>query len=376
MRFRPTLRGAAIVCVLALAACGGSGADSSVADAPTGAVAAGPIPGGDWLRFNFDARRSGVGPVDTGITARNVRTLKQRRVHLDGTVDSSPIELHAVRVGGRTRDVIVVTTTYGRTIALDAGTGQRLWEFVPSDIGGYEGSAQITTTTPIADPNRRFVYAASPDGRIHKLILATGREVRAGRWPARVTLDATHEKLAAALNMTGDSIVATTGGYIGDAPPYQGHVVTISRDTGRITHVWNSLCSNRHRLIVPSTCPASDSAIWARSGAVIEPGTRRILVATGNAPFNGSTNWGDSVLELAPDASRLLQNWTPRNQAQLNSSDSDLGSTAPAILPTSLRRMRRPARAPSWREVCCTCTTRWAPRSTCTSRRTCGALRR
>jgi hypothetical protein len=335
MRLRPTLRSAAVVCAVALAACGGgSSADSSTADAPAGR-AAGRVPGGDWLRFNFDAQRSGVGPADTGITATNVRTLQQRRVHLDGTVDSSPIELHAVRVGGRSRDVIVVTTTYGRTIALDARTGRRLWEFVPRDIGGYEGSSQITNTTPIADPKRRFVYAASPDGRIHKLILATGREVRSGRWPARVTLDATHEKLAAALNMTGDSIVATTGGYVGDAPPYQGHVLMIDRDTGRVTHVWNSLCSDRHLMIVPSSCPASDSAIWARSGAVIEPGTGRILVATGNAPFNGSTNWGDSVLELAPDASRLLQNWTPRNQAQLNSSDADLGSTAPAILPAT-----------------------------------------
>jgi hypothetical protein len=335
MRFRPTLRGAAVVCAVALAACGGgSSADPSTADAPAARVA-GPVPGGDWLRFNFDAQRSGVGPADTGITGANVRTLQQRRVHLDGTVDSSPIELHAVRVGARSRDAIVVTTTYGRTIALDAGTGRRLWEFVPKDIGGYEGSSQITNTTPIADPNRRFVYAASPDGLIHKLFVASGREVRSGRWPARVTVDAAHEKLAAALNMSGESIVATTGGYVGDAPPYQGHVAMINRDTGRITHVWNSLCANRHRLIVPSSCPASDSAIWARSGAVIQPGTGRILVATGNAPFNGSTNWGDSVLELAPDASRLLQNWTPRNQAQLGSSDTDLGSTAPAILPTT-----------------------------------------
>jgi hypothetical protein len=66
---------------------------------------------------------------------------------------------------------------------------------------------------------------------------------------------------------------------------------------------------------------------------VIEPGSRRILVATGNAPFNGSTNWGDSVLELAPNASHLMQNWTPTDQARLNATDADLGSTAPALLP-------------------------------------------
>src|SRR5262249_1201925 len=111
--------------------------------------------------------------------------------------------------------------------------------------------------------------------------------------------------------------------------------VTIDRGSGRILHVWNSLCSDRRHLLVPSTCPASDSAIWGRNAPVIEPGSGRILVATGNAPFDGRTDWGDSVLELSPDASSLLHNWTPRNQAELNSSDGDLGSTSPAVLPTT-----------------------------------------
>ena len=45
------------------------------------------------------------------------------------------------------------------------------------------------------------------------------------------------------------------------------------RSNGRMTHVWNSLCSNRHHLIdPPASCPASDSAIWGRAGAVLEPG--------------------------------------------------------------------------------------------------------
>jgi hypothetical protein len=336
MSLRPSLGAAVLVSAVVLAACGGgSTADSSTAaPASSAGVGTGSIPSGDWTRFDFDARRSGVGPASTGITARNLRSLRQRRVQLDGTVDSSPIELHAVKVRGRSRDVIVVTTSYGRTIALDAGSGAKLWEYVPPDIHSYEGGSQITNATPIADPDRRYAYAASPDGVIRKLVLATGREIRSGGWPARVTFDASHEKLGTALNITGRSVLATTGGYLGDAPPYQGHVVLIDRASGRVTHVWNSLCSDRHQLIdPPSSCASSDSAIWARAGAVLEPGNGRILVATGNAPFNGSTNWGDSVLELAPDASRLLQNWTPTNQAQLNATDGDLGSTAPALLP-------------------------------------------
>ena len=127
-------------------------------------------------------------------------------------------------------------------------------------------------------------------------------------------------------------MLAATDGYIGDAPPYQGHVVTLNPANGRIVGVWNSLCSNRHGIIQPSTCPASDSAIWGRSAPVVDPATGDLLVATGNAPFDGKTNWGDSVLVLSPDGKRLLKHWTPANQAELNASDLDLGSTAPALL--------------------------------------------
>jgi hypothetical protein len=101
--------------------------------------------------------------------------------------------------------------------------------------------------------------------------------------------------------------------------------------------VFNSECSNRHRLIRAASCPVTstrgDDAIWGRAGAVIEPGSGRILVATGNGPFDGRTSWGDSVLELTPNASGLLHNWTPPNQAQLSAGDTDLGSASPAILP-------------------------------------------
>jgi hypothetical protein len=327
--------GTLVLAAVTVAACGGSSTDAqpaSSAGVPT-IAATRPPDNGDWTRFDYDPQRSGVGPADTGITATSVRSLRQKRLTIDGTVDSSPIELHAVRVNRASHDAVFVTTTYGKTIAFDPGSGHRLWEFTPPDFRRYVGSFQITNTTPVADPSRRYIYAASPDGVIRKLAVATGREVRSAHWPARVTFDATHEKLAAALNIVGSSVVATTGGYVGDAPPYQGHVALIDRASGRLTGVWNSLCSDRHRLInPPRSCPSTDSAIWARAGAVIEP-NGRILVATGNGPFNGSTDWGDSVLELSADAHRLLQNWTPTNQQQLLQSDNDLGSTAPALLP-------------------------------------------
>jgi hypothetical protein len=60
-----------------------------------------------------------------------------------------------------------------------------------------------------------------------------------------------------------------------------------------------------------------------------------MLLATGNAPFNGSSNWGDSMLELGPTL-KPLRHWTPTDQQQLNQSDTDLGSTSPALLPGGL----------------------------------------
>jgi outer membrane protein assembly factor BamB len=292
--------------------------------------------GGDWTRFGYDAARHNAGPARTGITAANVGRLRRQRVRLPGTVDSSPIYLRSVTVLGSRHDLFVVTTSYGKTIAVDAASGGHLWTFTPGGYAGWAGGAQITNATPVAAPSRQFVYAAAPDGRIHKLRVATGAEVRAGPWPVAITRLPTREKIGPALNYANGLVLAATGGYIGDAPPYQGHVVAIAAASGRIVHVWNALCSDRHALIEPSTCAESGAAIWARSGVVVDPSTGRLLVATGNARFDGRHYWGDSVLLLSNDAGRLLRNWTPRDHAALEAGDVDLGSTAPALLGRTL----------------------------------------
>jgi hypothetical protein len=286
----------------------------------------------DWPEFGLDPQRSDVSELATGITAANVAHLRRMTLSLDGTVDSSPVYLHGVTVDGAVHDVIVVTTTYGRTIAIDADSGAVLWTFTPPGYGSWAGSAQITVASPLADPDRLFVYAASPNGLIHKLSLADGHEDTGGSWPVKVTLEPVHEKLGAAINIDGPYLVVATSGYIGDIPPYQGHVVLIERSSGKLLSIFNTLCANRRELQVPSTCTASDSAILSRGGAVVEPGGGRILIDTGNGPWNGTTDFGDSVIELTVPALSLRQDFTPTNQEELNNNDLDLGSSAPALL--------------------------------------------
>jgi hypothetical protein len=295
---------------------------ASAAGAPRAAA------GHDWPRFGWSPARTSAPTFATGITAGNLKRLVRQQVQLDGTADSSPIYLHGVRVHGRTRDVFFVTTTYGKTEAIDAASGAVLWRFTPPGYSSWAGSPQITTATPVADPDRKWVYAASPGGDLAKLAVADGHAA----WSVSITKLPTREKIAAALNYFGGRLIATTGGYIGDAPPYQGHVAIVDPADGKLLHVWNSLCSNRVGLLVPSSCDASDSAIWGRAGAVVDPANGQILVATGNAPWDGKTNWGDAVLRLSADATTLLGNYTPTNTEELNSNDVDLGSTSPVVL--------------------------------------------
>ncbi len=284
----------------------------------------------DWTRFGYDASRSSENPNATGITAANVASLVRQQVQLPGTVDASAIYLHGVTVKGAAHDTLFVTTTYGITVAIDAHSGSILWQFKPSSYASLAGTAQITTATPVADPSRNWIYAASPDGKIQKLSVANGHV----GWRLSITKDPTHEKIASSLNYANGHVIATTGGYIGDAPPYQGHVAVIS-PAGKVLDVWNSLCSNRHGLIVPSTCAQSDSAIWGRAGAVVMPGSGNLLVATGNGLWDGHTYWGDATIELSPKAA-MLGNYTPTNTAQLNANDTDVGSTSPVYLTKTL----------------------------------------
>jgi len=310
-----------------LAACGSSGAPRGV----EGARKTIATSSHDWTRFGWDARRSNDDPHATGITAANVRSLVRRQVALPGTVDSSAIYLHRVSVRGARHDTFFVTTTYGITLAIDATSGKILWRWTPPGYSHWAGSAQITTATPVADPSRKWIYTASPDGRIQKLTVASGHPV----WRRLITKLPSREKVAASLNFTGGHVIATTGGYIGDTPPYQGHVVVLAAGNGRLLHIWNSLCSNAHFLLYPPACSASDSAIWGRAGAVVAPGSGKLLVATGNAPWNGSTDWGDAVLVLSSKA-KLVGNYTPTNTDELNTDDVDLGSTSPVYLTSKL----------------------------------------
>ncbi len=320
-----------LTCFLGLAIATGFGARSPTRNASLGgqgSPSSATSGKDDWPRFGFDVSGSNASTAPADIDTTALASLRRQQVQLDGTVDASPIYLHGVQVKGSTHDVFFVTTTYGKTEAIDANDGSVLWKFTPPGYESLAHTPRITNATPVADPGRQFIYAASPDGHVRRLAVSDGRVA----WDTAITKLPEREKIAGALNLFDGRIVAVTGGYVGDRAPYQGHVAVLDADNGHLLHAWNSLCSDRPGILDPHSCQASGSAIWGRAGATIDPKTGNIFVATGNGAWNGRTDWGDAVLELDRDATRLVGNYTPTNNEELDKTDMDLGSTSPILL--------------------------------------------
>lgn len=293
-----------------------------------------PAAAADWPVFGHDPARSGVDVGDKILTVANVHRLRARwQISFGGgaVADSTPILLDKVLIRGKRHRMLFQTTKSGVTYGIDAFSGKIMWHFATS-------GPKITNSTPAADPSGSAIYAPGIDGFVRKLDAATGHQLSAPGFPDRITRMVETEKDASPLNLANGYLYATTSGYLGDTPPYDGHVVSVRLSDGT-RHVFNSLCSNYRKLPTPTSCSYSDSGIWSRGGAVVDPDSAmngEVYVATGNGNFDanqGGYNYGDSVIGLTGDRLRALGNYTPSDYQKLDQDDLDLGSTSPALLP-------------------------------------------
>lgn len=316
-------------------------------------------PSYDWLQFDFDASHSGNDTLETRLSPANVATLGQLfKVSLPDAADGAPVYLRDVATSSGRRNLLFVTTRTGGLLALDAASGATLWSHAGATTGclinndSPRNEACYTTSSPVIDPGRQFVYSYRLDGYVHKYAAGSGAEVLSGGWPELASLKVYDEKgssdlsLATARNGTS-YLYVTNGGYPGDAGNYQGHLTAINLADGS-QKVFNTLCSNQSLHFVdsrvasgPDCFPQTQSALWARAGVVYNPLDDRLYMTTGNGDFNPAAfDWGDTVFSLHPDGSPAangnpLDSYTPTNFQALSDTDADLGSTAPALLPTA-----------------------------------------
>jgi hypothetical protein len=300
-------------------------------------------PGGDnWLQFSdgaygFTQNRTTIGTENAG----RLRVLFQ--AVLPDHPDGSPAFASAVETDGGTRDLLVMTTINGSLLAVDAFSGELVWQ-VPPPAGGV----RWTTSSPVIDSARRYVYSYGTDGYVRRFLLSSGALASGPGWPALVTLKPDVEKGSSPLVLVETAsgtqlLYAMVAGYPepGDEGDYQGHVTAIDLATGH-QRTFNAACSDRDvhfdaSGLAKTDCRNVQSGLWARAGVVYDEQTDRILATTANGIFDGARNWGDSVVALRPDLTTdggmPVDSYTPVEYDHLNVVDADLGSTAVAIVP-------------------------------------------
>lgn len=321
------------------------------------ASAASAVAATKWPQFDFDSQHSGNNTQESMIDRTSVSNLAFRyQVSLPSVADGAPAYLPGVSTSQGTLDLLFLTTKAGHLLAVDAATGSIVWSHQNA-----AGSCKInngsntcyTTLSPAVDPSGSFVYGYGLDGKVHKYAVGDGAETTTGGWPETATLKGFDEKGSSALSIAvaqdGHArLYVTNGGYPGDNGDYQGHVTAIDLASGS-QNVFNANCSDQavHFVTTPGTpdCAAVQTAVWARAGIVYEPSLNRIFFGTGNGAFDAQNvsapnhDWGDSVLAIHPDGTgssgNPLDSYTPADFQQLDNQDLDLGSTAPAILPSA-----------------------------------------
>ncbi len=307
--------------------------------------------GYDWLQFNFDPQHSGNDTKETRLSPQDVGKLHRLfKVSLPSVADGAPAYLSSVRAAMGTIDMLFVTTKDGHIVALNASNGSTVWshQYGSGEYRINNGSQPTyTTSSPAIDPNREFIYSYGLDGYVHKYKVADGEEIKTGGWPELCTLKPFNEKGSSALAVATDRngvsyLYVANGGYLGDRGDYQGHLTTINLRNGT-QHIFNANGSDQdvHFVQHPGKpdWPAVQTAIWARPGVVYDATTDKIYAATGNGQFNPKEhNWGDTIFSINPDGTGRngdpVDSYTPKNFGELDRADDDLGSTAPAIIPT------------------------------------------
>jgi outer membrane protein assembly factor BamB len=282
-----------------------------------------------WTTYRHDAARSGIDP-DSTVPVTPAPAWQTPA--LDGEVYGQPLVYGAF---------VYVATENDTIYKLDAGTGGVVWSVhlatpEPSSVapcGDISPSIGITST-PVIDPATNRIYAVgavSTSGAIHHelfaLDLGSGQPV-AG-FPVNVDPPfpgggtPVNQLQRPGLALDAGRILIGYGGNDGDCNTYWGWLVSASTNPG----------AGITSFQVDGQPGHEEGAIWGGGNAPPVDATGNVYVATGNG--SGATSdpdFGDSVVKLNAMASPLDW-WAPINWQTLDSTDADLGSSMPALLP-------------------------------------------
>jgi len=281
----------------------------------------------DWTTYRGDAARSGI---DTSSTGSLPFASAWTSPNLGGDIWGQPL----VHDG-----LVIVGTESDEVVALNESTGQVVWQAstgtpVPSSklpCGDISPTVGITST-PVIDPANNEVFAVADtysgstiEHKLYAFNASTGAAVAGFPVDVEPPADDPAAQLQrAALALDNGEIVIGFGGNDGDCSTYHGWLVSVSESGG-----------SEHTFEVDAGAGFDEGAIWGSGNGPAVDSAGDLWTATGNGNSGSTYDYGDSVLKL-DQSLNLLDYWAPSDWQSLDSSDLDLGSGGPLLLPNNL----------------------------------------
>ena len=299
------------------------GCGSGAKPDPSGATVAPNVPGqasaaktkkraANWPTYHANLARTAVDTTSPGVAGFH-RTWART---LDGQVYAEPLT-----VGSR----VYLATENNTVYALNARNGQIAWkrhlgtpvQGSTLPCGNIEPVTGITGTPAISGGTLYAVAFLS--GYRHVLF---GLRLHGGKVRLKRNVDApgsdprVHQERSA-LSVSRGRVYVEYGGLTGDCGDYRGRVVSVR------TH-------GKARKLAFTVGVHREGGIWAPSGAAVDR-AGNLFVVTGNGDATSGFDYGNSVIRLSPELKQTDFYRAP-NSAQLNQTDTDLGSVGPTLI--------------------------------------------
>ena len=292
-------------------------------------------------QFHNHESRDGL-YIDSAFTQSAAVNLT-RDLNFDGTivgnVYAQPLYIEN---GPGGKAMIIVATESNNVYALDAGNGTIIWQ---RNVGEPVSADDLVCTkldpmgitgTPVVDLASRALFLdamITPDGGTTKKHLILSLNVDTGDinpgWPVDVEATATYngihfdpsiQQQRPALGIVGN-ILYVGYGSMSDCSPFHGWLVGVPIDNPASVTAWAAATDNH------------GGAIWGVGG--IASDGKNPFVTTGNTFSPPNWEGGEAVIRFQPGpifSGSPADYWVPENWLDLDSSDSDLGSSGPLLV--------------------------------------------
>ncbi len=298
-----------------------------------------PGPAGpDWLSYNYDRERTGWNRGETTLTKKTVGKLRPLwNTHLTTAAPqalllstlTAPVVAAGVTTPSGTKDLVFSISIEDTLSALDASSGQIVWQkhFANPLAPLRPASISCSNTeqaTPVIDKAKGAIYFTTNDGKLRGAKLSDGSEALA---PTDMVQPFSRNW---SLNLV-DNVVYTTAarGCGGSAaqPTEFGTVAAVDiSDPARPA---------LSRFYTGKGRPAGP---WGATGVAWGP--QGAYVTTADGPNNpGSGIYGDMVLAVRPHAWGLNDSFTPTHWKYVNARDLDFGSGGPLLFTLGKRNI-------------------------------------